>query len=150
MGKARMKDEGLGFVKIVEHAVDEAREDRSIHLHGTGGASSSITNRSGLGLRWRRRSSRSVPPAAIFRRMVDRKSMRLPLVRARSAGEARAHDPGQAFRRRMCLRQFVGIDNIAKIGRPVDFDRRGPLISGLTALLWHFPVPVRNLVDELP
>ena len=50
----------------------------------------------------------------------------------------------------MGLGQFVGSAILRKSVAAVDFDRGGTFASGRAALLWHFPVPIGNLVGELP
>ena len=69
MGKPRVKNERLRLMKIVQHAMNEAREHGCVHLHGTGSVEKyNETQRLGLALA--SRSSTGTPPAPILRRMV--------------------------------------------------------------------------------
>ncbi len=125
MGEAGVKDERLGLAETVDHAVQEADEERGVEAHRAGGVEQDDEAQ---------RLYLSPPPGEIDRRAavgdaaVDGAAQVEPAPAppdALAAHEARAHHAGKPRGERVRRRNVVGIDDMAQIGRAQGFDARG-------------------------
>ena len=125
MGEAGVEDERLGLAEAVDHAVQEAHEERGVEAHRAGGVEQDDEAQ---------RFYLSSPPGEIDRRAAVRDAAMDGAAQiepatappdAFAAHQTRAHDAGKPRGERVRCRNVVGIDDVAEIGGAQGFDARG-------------------------